>query len=198
MKIGYFGGTFDPPHLGHVILAAEAIFHLQLDALHWILTPFPPHKNSYPITPVEIRLGMLELVVNGHPGFEISHVDLTRDSPHYAADTVEILKAEKPSCKLVYLIGEDSLRDLPDWHDPTRFLQGIDQLAVASRPYIETNLEELEHILPGVTEKIVFLAGTSIDISSSFIRQRIKGSGPYSHFLTPSVYRYLEDNQLYR
>ena len=198
MKIGYFGGTFDPPHLGHVILAAEAIFQLELDALHWILTPFPPHKNSNPVTPVEIRLDILDLVVNRHPGFEISHVDLTRDPPHYASDTVEILKAEKPSYKLVYLIGGDSLRDLPDWHKPARFLQDIDQLAVASRPHIETDLDALEHILPGLEDKIVFLSETSIDISSSFIRQRIKGNGPYSHFVTQAVYQYLEDNQLYR
>ena len=198
MKIGYFGGTFDPSHLGHIILAAEAFYQLELDSLQWILTPFPPHKNNLPITPVEIRLEMLKLAVGKHPGFEISLVDLNRDPPHYAADTVEILRAENPSAKLVYLIGEDSLVDLPDWYDPNRFLANVDQLVVALRPQINSNLTELESSLPGLREKIYNLSDTMLQISSSFIRERIKNGGPVSHLLDPEVYQYLDENNLYR
>ncbi len=198
MKIGYFGGTFDPPHLGHIILAAEAMYQLELDSLQWILTPFPPHKDNLPITPVEGRLEMLKLVVDKHPGFEISLVDLNRDPPHYAADTVEILRAENPSSKLVYLIGEDSLFDLPEWYDPNRFLTNVDQLAVALRPQINSDLTKLERSLPGLRGKIYYLSDTMLQISSSFIRERIRHNGPVRHLLDPEVYQYLDENNLYR
>lgn len=198
MNIGYFGGTFDPPHLGHVILAAEAFYQLELDSLQWILTPFPPHKNNLPITPVEVRLEMLKLVVDKHPGFEISLVDLNRDPPHYAADTVEIIRAENPNSKLVYLIGEDSLIDLPEWYAPNRFLANVDQLAVALRPQINTDLTKLESYLPGLRGKIHYLSDTMLQISSSFIRERVRNNGPVSHLLDPEVYEYLDENKLYR
>jgi len=198
MKIGYFGGTFDPPHLGHIIMAAEAFYQLELDSLEWILTPFPPHKNNLPITPVEVRLEMLNLAVGKHPGFEISLVDLNRDPPHYAADTVEILRAENPTSKLVYLIGEDSLFDLPDWYAPARFLANVDQLAVALRPNINSDLTKLESSLPGLREKIYYLSDTMLQISSSFIRERIKNNAPVRHLLDPEVYQYLDEKNLYQ
>jgi len=198
MKIGYFGGTFDPPHLGHLILATEAYYQLGLDSLHWILTPFPPHKNTVPVTPVDHRLEMLKKVVDQHPGFEISRVDLDRDPPHYAADTVEILRREHPLAELIYIIGEDSLEDLPKWHEPEKFLKKIDQLLVAPRPQIETDLTELSRSLPGVKEKINFLTGTMLQISSSFIRNRIRTRGPVKHLLMPEIYIYLDEKNLYR
>ncbi len=198
MKIGYFGGTFDPPHLGHIILAAEAFYQLELDSLQWILTPFPPHKNNLPITPVEVRLEMLKLAVGKHPGFEISLVDLNRDPPHYAADTVEILRAENPTSKLIYLIGEDSLVDLPDWYAPTRFLANVDQLVVALRPQINSDLTKLESSLPALREKIYYLSDAMLQISSSFIRERIKNNAPVRHLLDPEVYQYLDENNLYQ
>lgn len=198
MKIGYFGGTFDPPHLGHIILAAEVFYQLELDSLKWILTPFPPHKNNLPITPVEVRLEMLKLAVGKHPDFEISLVDLNRDPPHYAADTVEILRAENPTSKLIYLIGEDSLVDLPDWYAPTRFLANVDQLVVALRPQINSDLTKLESSLPALREKIYYLSDAMLQISSSFIRERIKNNGPVRHLLDPEVYQYLDENNLYQ
>jgi len=169
-----------------------------LDSLLWILTPFPPHKNAVPVTPVDHRLEMLKMVVDQHPGFEISRVDLDRDPPHYAADTVEILRREHPLAELIYIIGEDSLEDLPKWHEPEKFLKKIDQLLVAPRPQIETDLAELSRSLPGVKEKINFLTGTMLQISSSFIRNRIRTRGPVKHLLMPEIYIYLDEKNLYR
>ena len=117
-RVGYFGGTFDPPHLGHIILAAETLYLLELDTFYWIITPDPPHKTDRIITPVKHRLEMLRLVAEKYRKFLISDIDLQRDPPHYAADTVKILKNGNPSAELVYIIGEDSLRDLPEWHEP--------------------------------------------------------------------------------
>jgi len=90
-SMGIFGGTFDPPHLGHLILAAEARAQLGLERLLWVLTPDPPHKQGQSIAPLELRLEMVKLAIADDPQFEISSVELNRPGPHYALDTVQIL-----------------------------------------------------------------------------------------------------------
>ena len=197
-RIGYFGGTFDPPHLGHQILAYEACFQLNLDELAWILTPDPPHKTERKITSVDQRLEMLHLVTDQEPKFFINRVDLDRDAPHYAADTVELIKKQNPADQIVYLIGEDSLRDLPSWKDPDRFLAIIDLLAVAPRPGIKTDLANLEEKLPGLVDKVHLLEGVNLEISSSQIRSRVKMNKPYKHLLPDIISKYLEKNNLYK
>jgi nicotinate-nucleotide adenylyltransferase len=87
-RIGLFGGTFDPPHLGHLILASEAQFQLELTRLFWTLTPEPPHKQDQAITPIEHRLAMVNLAIADNPSFEISRAELDRPGPHYALDTI--------------------------------------------------------------------------------------------------------------
>lgn len=195
--IGYFGGTFDPPHLGHIILASEARYQLGLDQMNWIITPDPPHKTDRLITSQNHRWEMLKRVVEQFAGFEISDIDLRRPPPHFAADTVEILKNENPEQDLIYVIGEDSLRDLPGWHEPIRFLTAIDRLAVYSRPGIESNLNETGIALPGIKEKVIFLEGIEIDISSSLIRERAAQNGDYEHLLLKTVADYIQGNGLY-
>jgi len=197
-KIGYFGGTFDPPHLGHLILAVEAHHQLELDRLQWILTPDPPHKTNHQVSPVEIRLEMLQLMIDTRPEFQISLIDINRDPPHYAADTVELLKKENPADELVYVIGEDSLQDLPDWHAPDRFIAAVDTLAIAPRPGISTDLEEMERSLPGLAGKTIFLKDVRIEIASSFIKSRIKNFEPYGHLLPEAIADYLKFHQLYQ
>ena len=198
MKIGYFGGTFDPPHLGHQVMASEALYQLQLDSLLWILTPNPPHKDNQSLSLEKDRLEMLQLMIESFPQFSLSRIDLDRDPPHYAADTVELLKKQDPSTELVYLIGEDSLRDLSGWYDPERFLKNIDQLCVARRPGISIDLDTITQNLPGLKDKVVYLSKTMFQISSSLIRSRIHQNAPYRHFVIPEVYQYIEDHHLYR
>lgn len=196
-RVGYFGGTFDPPHLGHYILAVEALLQLKLDALEWILTPTPPHKTDRQITPVEIRRDMLSRLVAEDPRFIISEVEVLRQAPHYAADTVEIIKQSRPADELVYIIGEDSLRDIPGWHTPERFIAGIDRLAVAPRPGVSTNLADLDRVLPGLGDKVVFLSDVMVEISSSLVRSRIREGKPYAHFLPQAVADYLSEHPTY-
>jgi nicotinate-nucleotide adenylyltransferase len=197
-RVGYFGGTFDPPHLGHMILALEAQYQLKLDSLQFILTPVPPHKNEREVSPPEARLEMLSLAIEGQRGFIISRVDLDRNPPHYAADTVELIKAEHPEEELIYIIGEDSLRDLIDWVEPERFLHSVDQLAVAPRPGVVLDIETLEKPLAGLREKTVWLTDVMVEISSSRIRERIRAGAPYRHFLPETVALYLDGHQLYQ
>ena len=111
MRIGVFGGTFDPPHLAHLILAEEARYQLALERVLWVLTPESPLKPNDRITPVEQRLDMLEAALIENPAFEVSRVDLDRPPPHYAFETLKILKGSFSKGELFYLMGGDSFRD---------------------------------------------------------------------------------------
>lgn len=194
---GYFGGTFDPPHVGHQILAAEGMYQLELDQLFWILTPLPPHKLERKITDVRLREEMVQTMTHPISGWHLSRVDLDREPPYYAADSMEIVRRQNPNDHISYLIGEDSLRDLPTWYDVSRFLLNIDCLAVLERPGIETEVDKLAKILPGIKNKLRFLTAPEIQISSSEIRKRIKAGIPFRHFLTPEVYHFLVKNDIY-
>jgi nicotinate-nucleotide adenylyltransferase len=197
-RVGYLGGTFDPPHLGHLILAVEAQYQLALSSLQFILTPVPPHKSEREVSPPETRLEMLSLAIEDQRGFAISRVDLDRKPPHYAADTVSLIKAEHPEEELIYIIGEDSLRDLTDWVEPERFLQSVDQLAVAPRPGVVLDMETLEKELPGLRAKTLWLNDVMVEISSSLIRERVRAGAPFRHFLPDPVALYLDRHQLYK
>lgn len=196
-KVGYLGGTFDPPHLGHELVAKEAYSQLGLDAVMWLVTPDPPHKTNREISPVQYRLDMINLVANRYDEFSISRIDLQRPPPYYAADTVEIIKNQQPDAGLVYIIGEDSLEDLPDWFQPDRFIAAIDQLAVAPRPGFNSDLAALDKKLPGLKDKTVRLDDILMDISSKIIQERIRNGVEYDHFLVREVADYIKNNQLY-
>ena len=106
MRLGIFGGNLDPPHIGHLIFASEAHFQLNLDRVLWVLTPEPPHKREREVTSLDRRLALLNAALGDDPAFELSHVDIDRRAPHFAADTVGLLKTQFPNSSLVYLMGE--------------------------------------------------------------------------------------------
>ncbi|HXF83971.1 MAG TPA: nicotinate-nucleotide adenylyltransferase [Anaerolineales bacterium] len=197
-QIGFFGGTFDPPHLGHLILASEAYSQLGLDRLLWVLTPNPPHKQDRVLTPVEHRLAMVQLAIADEPAFELSRVELDRPGPHYTLDTVEILSKQYPNADIIPIIGGDSLRDLPKWHRPKELLYKCHWVGVMRRPGEEENLEELERQLPGITAKIHYVDAPLLEIASREIRNRIATGRPYRYYLHPAVYDYINRHQLYR
>ena len=197
-SIGIFGGTFDPPHLGHLILAAEACTQLGLERLLWVLTPDPPHKQGQSIVPIEHRLKMVQLAITGNPQFELSTVDLIRPGPHYALDTVQILAGQNPGKKLVYLMGGDSLRDLPAWHRPADFVSACDLIGVMRRPGDTVDLAELEKILPGLASKVRFVKAPLLDIAAHEIRRRVAEGKPFRYFLSGQVYTYIIKHNLYR
>ncbi|PWH18280.1 MAG: nicotinate (nicotinamide) nucleotide adenylyltransferase [Anaerolineae bacterium] len=197
-RIGILGGTFDPLHLGHLILAEEALFQLALSRVFFLLTPCPPHKIDQEITAVEHRLKMLELAIRDQAAFQISRVDLDRPPPHYAVDSLKIIRKNNPKAKLFYLMGEDSLRDLTKWHDPLRFVQQCDGIGVMRRAIDDGTLVELDQALPGIKPKIIFLTAPRFDISSREIRKRVAQGLPFRYFLPPAVYDYIEENGLYR
>jgi nicotinate-nucleotide adenylyltransferase len=198
MRIGIFGGTFDPPHLGHLILAMEACDQLKLNRLLWMLTPAPPHKRSHLITPVQVRLEMLKIALTGDRCFEISTLEMQRPAPQYAVDTIHQLRHQFPEAKLIYLMGGDSLRDLPDWHQPQELVELADELGVMRRPGDSIKLDELERRLPGLTKKLAFVDAPLLEISSSQIRSRFFHNKAVKYYLTPEVYSFIKSKQLYK
>lgn len=198
MRIGIFGGTFDPPHLGHLILAEECRQQLQLDRLLWVLTPQPPHKRNKSITPVELRLKLVLAAIQDNPYFELSRVDLDRPAPLYSADTVRILRAQNPEAQLVFLVGGDSLRDLPKWHDPAGLIAAVDEFGVMRRPNDEVDLPALERRLPGLTAKLRFVNTPQLEISSTQIRQAVGAGASVRYYLPSLVYNLIETYGLYR
>jgi nicotinate-nucleotide adenylyltransferase len=185
--IGVFGGTFDPPHLGHLILASEALDQLQLTRVLWVLTPQPHHKLERPITAQHHRLEMLKLAIKAMPKFELSTIELDRTGSHFSFDTLNLLQARHPTAHLVQLIGSDQLIKLPDWKYSDELVKAAYAIGVMSRPDNEIDLATLENKLPGLMSKLCFVETPQIGISSSFIRQRIASAGHYRFFLPAGV-----------
>ncbi|NIS80258.1 MAG: nicotinate (nicotinamide) nucleotide adenylyltransferase [Anaerolineales bacterium] len=196
--IGVFGGTFDPPHLGHAILADCGRGALGLDRVLWVLTPEPPHKPDWPITPVEHRLAMVMVVIENDMGFELSRVDLDRPAPHYSHGTMEILRTQYPQAQLVYLMGSDSLKDLNKWNQPERFVRLCDALGVMQRTGASSDVDQLESEIPGIKKKLRFFEAPFIDISGRDIRQRVREGAPYRYLVTDAVAKIIKERELYR
>ena len=188
MRLGIFGGTFDPPHVGHLILAAEARDQLKLDRVLWVLTPDPPHKANRAVSPLATRLALVHAALNGDSAYEISRVEIDRPGPHYTYDTVRLLGEQYPGAELFYLMGGDSLRDLPTWMKPQEIIDGLAGLGVMRRPQDTVDLPSVERALPGIVAKVHFVDAPLLQISSSSIRERAAAGRHFRYFLPPEVY----------
>jgi nicotinate-nucleotide adenylyltransferase len=196
-RLGIFGGTFDPPHVGHLILAMEAYDQLKLDKVLWVLAPNPPHKLGKRISPLDVRIEMVQAAIQGDAIFEFSRVDIDRPGPHYVLDTMRILRGERPDADLVFLMGGDSLHDLSTWHMPDEFIQSCDSLGVMHRPGEVIRLEELEKRFPGISAKVEFIEAPLLEISSNQIRSLAMTGKPFRYYLPYDVYTIVEERKLY-
>jgi nicotinate-nucleotide adenylyltransferase len=197
-RVGVFGGTFDPPHIGHLILAAEAVDQLDLDKVFWVLTPNPPHKPDWKITALDFRLRMLQAAISDNETFELSDIDINRPPPHFALETVELLREKNPAKELIYLMGGDSLVSLPSWNRPKEFINDVDVLGVMCRPGSEIDLSKLDSILPGVQEKVRFIQAPLLNVSSSELRSRIYQGQGFRYYVQPQVYKFILEHKLYQ
>lgn len=197
-RLGIFGGTFDPPHLGHLILAAEAQAQLRLEKVLFVLTADPPHKRGRQLTQLDIRLEMLQAAIKGQSIFALSRIEIDRPGPHYALDTMRLLAKEHPDRDLVYLVGGDSLRDLPDWDRPRDFVAACSAIGVMRRPRTRIDLDELEKDLPGLSAKLEFVDAPLLEISSSEIRERVREGGHYRFYLSGAVFEIIRERGLYK
>jgi nicotinate-nucleotide adenylyltransferase len=191
------GGTFDPPHYGHLHLAQAAQEQLGLRRVLWIIAADPPHKQDREITPVADRLELVAAAIEALPGHAISRVDIDRPGPHWAADTVALLAAKHPDDQLYFLMGGDSLRDLPTWGRPREFLTHT-RLGVLRRPGAAIDLGALEAALPGLSQRVEFIDAPRLDISAHSVRQRAAAGESLAGFVPPAVAELIEQRGLYR
>lgn len=191
MRVGVFGGSFDPVHYGHLILAENSREAARLDRVLFVPAPRPPHKLGREQTPFFRRVEMLELAIAGHPAFQVSQIEKDRPGPSFTVDTLSQLKAEHPEAELFLLLGSDSLQDLPSWFRPDRIAE-LATLVVTPRPGAERSPE-----LP-FPFRIVWVDAPRIDISSSDIRQRVQSGRTIRYLLPRAVECYIETHRLYR
>jgi len=198
MKIGVFGGTFDPPHMAHLIIAEEARCQLKLDRVLWLLTPVSPLKSDVEISPWEQRLELLEAALDGNQKFEVSRVDIDRPVPHYAYESMKILAGEYGGDELIYLIGGDSLRDLVKWERPSELLRYCYQVGVMRRPAVDIDFKNLEDAVPGIRSKLIWVDSPLLEISGRMIRDRVKFGQPVRYFLPDTVHEIIREKELYK
>ena len=183
LRLGLLGGTFDPPHVGHLLLAEAARERLRLDRVLFIPAHVPPHKRGRPVTPARTRRALLTAALRG-TGFGLSTIELDRPGPSYTVDTLETFTRMHPHARLFLLVGADSLHDLPGWRDPERIL-ALATVAVAARP--GTRLAGLTRgMLARHRGAIAFLGNPPVDVSSTRLRARV-AAGRSIRFLVPSA-----------
>lgn len=197
-KVGFFGGTFDPPHLGHLSLARHATEQMKLDRLLWVLTPISPFKNKTHAS-LEQRIHMVKLTTDELAGSEYCSIDLEREPPYYTCDTARLIKQTLAAGdKLYFLLGADSLEGLPKWYHAQALVNGLlDGLIVARRPGTPLDLTQLNEQMPGIIKKITFVDMPAIDISSRALRKKIKGGQSTDKYMPSSVFQYIKDSILY-
>lgn len=198
MKLGIFGGTFDPVHLGHLILAERCRDECGLDEVWFVPASSPPHKDDSSITPAQARAEMLEFAIAGCPHFAVSRIELEREGPSYTVDTLQQLVDEGADRELFLLIGADSLHDFGSWREPERIAQLATVVAVnRGREPLPNAAETTAALGEQIASRVVHLNIPPIDVSATEIRERIKSERTI-RFLTPrAVEAYIRENQLY-
>ncbi len=198
MKIGVLGGTFDPVHLGHLEIVKEARRTLNLSEVILVPAGQPPFKPNRLITPSEQRLKMLHLAVANTPDLQVTTIEIERPGPSYTADTLAEFKGRYGGeDELFFILGWDSLEQLPDWYQPSRIIELCRLVAVPRPGRSRPSLEELEARVPGISRRLVFLEKPEIDISSSKIRELAAQGETIEHLVPGPVAAYIREHKLY-
>jgi len=201
-RVGVFGGTFDPVHYGHLVVAEEVYATLDLAEMVFVPTGQPPHKTKEEITAAEHRLAMLELAIASNPHFTISRIDLDRPGPCYTVDTLRLLRKQWGEETAIYfVIGGDSLEDLLSWYDAPGILEQLTHLVAVKRPGYngsEAYYEWLEARLPGIKRRLLFVEAPQFEISATDLRLRVAEGRPIKYQTPDSVESYIIQYGLYR
>lgn len=199
MKLGIFGGTFDPIHLGHLLMAEVTWQELGLNRVLFVPAGDPPHKQEAEKTAAYHRRAMVAAAIADNPHLELSLVDLERPGPHYSVDTVQLVrtKYDLAADQCFFIIGGDSLVDLPKWYH-TEELVRLCRLAVIHRPGYRPDLTSLEKVIPGLNMRVEWVEMPLSGISSSEIRARVRGGLSIRYQVADLVREYIERYGLYR
>lgn len=201
MRLGIFGGSFDPVHLAHLIVAEQCREQARLDRVLFVPAARPPHKPDRVLTPFHHRVEMLTLAISGHPAFAIDELEKDRPGPSYTVDTLELLRQRDASAELWLILGADSLVDLPRWYRPQRILE-LAGLLVVGRPGSPPLAVEPLRMELGLTAeallRIEMIAAPLIDIASRDLRKRIAEGRSVRYLMPRAVEAYVEEKRLYR
>ncbi|MCA0453259.1 MAG: nicotinate-nucleotide adenylyltransferase [Chloroflexi bacterium] len=196
-RIGILGGTFDPPHVGHLILAQHAVGAIGLERLLFMPAADPPHKQQDAKTAVEHRIRMLDCATQDNPQFMISRIDVDRPGPHYSVDMMRLVQDEYPQAELYFIMGGDSLQNLPTWYQPRELLK-LCRIAVMRRPQSEIPADLHAAVLPELADRLTIVDAPLIDISSTAIVSRFQAGLSIRYLVPDAVLDYINTNQLYR
>ncbi|MFH1560722.1 MAG: nicotinate-nucleotide adenylyltransferase [Chloroflexota bacterium] len=199
MKLGILGGTFDPIHMGHLIIAQEAAVRVTLDEVWFIPTGQPWLKGGRGISPSHHRVEMVRLALECNFGFKVSAVEVDRPGPSYTVDTLVTLReGDAKEDSLFFILGMDSLETLHRWHQPERLFDLCTLVAVSRPEHRDFDLTSLDRIRPGASSEVVIIDGLDIGISGAEIRRRVSQGLPITYWVPRAVEKYIHEHHLYQ
>jgi nicotinate-nucleotide adenylyltransferase len=199
MKLGILGGTFDPIHTGHLIIAQEAASRLALDQVWFIPTGQPWLKSGTRISPSSHRMEMVRLAIRCNPGFKSSAIEVDRPGPSYTVDTLLALReGDAKGDDLFFILGMDSLETLHRWHQPERLFELCTLVGVSRPEHRDFDLASLDRIRSGASGEVAIVDGPEIGISGAEIRRRVSQGLPITYWVPGAVDKYIHEHQLYQ
>jgi len=194
-RLGVLGGTFDPPHVGHLAVAQDILEALALDRIIFVPAARPPHKSEEGLTPASLRARMIRAAVEEDPRFEVSDLELRRDGPSYMVDTLAALHDHDPEAQFFLILGADQWAAFASWHKPRRIAR-LARIVVMTR-----NGESPRNVDPGFTDgpppEILEVPVTRLDVSSSQLRTRLAEGRSIRYLVPAEVHRIIEAGKLY-
>jgi len=201
MRLGILGGTFDPIHYGHLLLAESCREQLKLDQVWFLPAAVPPHKQQSTLVPGPQRIEMIELAIGAHPALSVCRYEIDTGGVNYTVDTLAHFHQEDPAREVFFLMGADSLRDLPNWKEPARICQLAVPVVVGRAPSLISRAE-VEQLSSGplaaLAERLETVEMPLIELSSSDIRARVAGGRSIRYHTPRAVEEYIQSHRLYR
>jgi nicotinate-nucleotide adenylyltransferase len=196
LRLGVLGGAFNPPHIGHLVCAQEALVKLELELVLFIPTGTPPHRELEDDPGEEARVEMCELATAGDERFEVSRAEVDREGPSYTADTLAELREERPDDELFLIVGGDRAASLPEWHEPERVLE-LAQVCAFERTGVHREAIAVKIARLKGAARVRFLDMPTIQVSSSMVRRRVARGSPIRYLVPEKVGEYIEEKGLY-
>jgi nicotinate-nucleotide adenylyltransferase len=196
VRLGIFGGTFNPPHLGHLICAQEAYVQLRLDCVMLMPARIPPHKAVDDEPGPEHRLELCRLAVAGDPRFAVSDLEMRREGPSYTLDTLRELHTQHPDTELFLIVGGDVAAGLPHWHEPERVLSLATPAIAKRRGTPRASIDEALGKLRG-GDRASFFRMPRVGFSSTMVRERVRSNEPIRYIVPDGVAEYIHEHGLY-
>jgi nicotinate-nucleotide adenylyltransferase len=197
LRLGILGGAFNPPHIGHLVCAQEALLQLELERVLFVPARQPPHRELEGDPGAEARLEMVELAIAGDERFQSSRIELDREGPSYTSDTLRELREKAPDDELFLVLGGDQAAALAGWHEPEEVL-ALANVAVLERVTWTRNAIAIKIGRLKGAERVRYLDMPLMQVSSSVIRRRVSAGRPIRYFVPEKVEGYIAANGLYR